>query len=312
MKTAVIIPCFNEGISIARVVTEFKKELPQAQIYVFDNNSTDGTGQKAREAGAIVIKEWRQGKGYVVQSMFRSIKADIYVMIDGDGTYPSKDVHSLIEPISSGVADMVVGSRLHTKATSQFKKVNLFGNQVFRLVLNTIWDGHLSDILSGYRVFNKRFVETVALTGQGFEIETELTIKALEAGMRIVETPVNLIERQANSYSKIRPVSDGIRILSTILALLRDYKPLTLFGTLAIILFISGLIPGGIVMEEFFNTGKIHRIPSAILAVGCVISSVLMLAIGVILHSITRRFNELHYQLGRIQATCDKGTDPLV
>jgi glycosyltransferase involved in cell wall biosynthesis len=297
VKIAVVIPCYNEELTIRSVVDHFREQLPAADIYVFDNNSTDGTVEKAREAGAIVLHERRQGKGYVVQSMFRRVNADVYVMVDGDGTYPAGDVHKLIQPIVWDEADMVVGSRLHEASQSEFKSLNRFGNRVFLSLLNATFKVAITDMLSGYRAFSRRFVKSIPLFGGGFETETELTIKALQRGYRIVEIPVNLTHRPEGSFSKIHIARDGIRILNTILSLVRDYKPLTFFGALGLLAILLGLVPGLIVVVEFFQTGLVPRLPSAVFAVSMVLSGMLSITAGIILHAIARRSQEFDFQL---------------
>jgi glycosyltransferase involved in cell wall biosynthesis len=297
LRIAILVPCYNEELTIGKVIADFRAELPWATVYVFDNNSTDRTAEIARRAGAIVMREPRQGKGFVVQSMFRRVDADLYVMVDGDDTYPASAVRRLVAPIVAGEADMVVGSRLHADAPSGFRRLNLVGNRLFLSTLNAVFRVRLSDILSGYRAFSRTFVKTIPLVGGGFEVETELTIKSLEAGFRIAEVPVDLGARPDGSSSKIRPFADGLRILSTIFALLRDYKPLTFFGSLALGLVGAGLVPGGIVILEYLRTGLVLRLPSAVLAVGLVLLGMLMLTAGLVLHSMTRRIRELEYQL---------------
>jgi glycosyltransferase involved in cell wall biosynthesis len=294
---AVLIPCYNEELTVAEVVRDFRAQLPEADIYVFDNNSSDRTVERAREAGALVSFERRQGKGYVVQSMFRQVDADIYIMVDGDGTYPPADVHRLLAPVLEDEADMVVGSRLHDESSSQFKSLNRMGNKMFLSVLNSVFKVKITDMLSGYRVFNRRFVKGVPLFGGGFETETELTIKALERGYRVVEVPVDLTTRPEGSFSKIRIVHDGLRILNTILALFRDYKPLTFFGAVGLLLGALALIPGLIVVIEFFETGLVLRLPSAVLAVGLALAGMLSVTIGLVLHTIVRRSQEFDHQL---------------
>ncbi|HUE84274.1 MAG TPA: glycosyltransferase [Pyrinomonadaceae bacterium] len=253
VSIAVLIPCYNEESTIGDVVRRFREQLPNAQIYVFDNNSTDRTIEEAKAAGALIGYERRQGKGYVVQSMFGRIDADVYVMVDGDGTYPPEEVHNLLAPVLAGEADMVVGSRLHAQSDSQFKSLNLFGNRLFLSLVNSTFKVEITDMLSGYRAFSRDFVKGVPLIGGGFETDTELTIKALERGYRITEVPVNLKNRPEGSFSKIRTVNDGFRIVNTILALLRDYKPLTFFGALGLLLIFLGMIPGTIVRRERSN-----------------------------------------------------------
>lgn len=296
-KIAVLIPCYNEEKTIGPVVEQFKSLLPEADIYVYDNNSNDQTAELARQAGAIVRTENRQGKGYVVRSMFRQIDADVYVMVDGDGTYPAERVHDLIEPILSRNADMVCGSRLHPQAESDFKRLNWLGNKAFLYLLNSIFKVRITDMLSGFRAFNRRIVKSLPLLSRGFEIETELTLKAIERNFRLMEIPVDLTPRPAGSTSKIKIVSDGFLILNTIFALLRDYKPLTAFGSVGLLLIILGFIPGTVVIREFLATGYVLHIPSAILAVGLVLSGTLVAFSGLILHTLARRFQELDTQL---------------
>lgn len=304
-KIAVLIPCFNEELTIGTVIDQFRQELPQASIYVFDNNSTDDTVERALSKGALLVREKRQGKGYVVQSMFREINADIYVMVDGDGTYPATSVHALLEPVLNHDADMVVGSRLNASSQSQFRLLNRLGNNLFLWLTRTIFDAHIEDMLSGYRVFNRGIVKQLPLLSGGFEIETELTIKALERGYRVIELPVDLGSRPEGSHSKIRHVRDGLTITKMIFSLARDYKPLTIFGTMGLLLVLGGFIPGGVVITEFVTTGIVPRLPSAVLAVGLVLAGLLVVMMGLILHTISRRFQELDLQLKQLQRVSD-------
>ena len=295
-KVAILIPCYNEELTIAEVIKEFKTALPNADVYVFDNNSSDRTVGKATEAGAVVYEESRQGKGYVVQTMFREIEADIYVMIDGDGTYPVISVNQLIEPVMNGRADMVVGTRLHVTSDSMFRIPNLLGNFMYKILVNKLFRVRLTDILSGYRVFNRRLVRSLPLFKGGFETEAEMTIKALERGFTIKEIPVNLGVRPEGSFSKIRLLHDGWLILMTIFTLLRDYKPFTFFGLFGLSLIFLGLIPGVSVTIEFFRTGLVPRLPSAVLAMGLELSGLISIFVGFILHTIASRFQELDRQ----------------
>ena len=292
-KIAVLIPCYNEEKTIGEVVGEFKSQLPDADIYVYDNNSTDDTKKVASDAGAIVRSETRQGKGNVVRSMFGEIEADIYVMVDGDGTYPSDRVRDLIAPILSDTADMVCGSRLHQKSDSNFKRLNYWGNKFFLYVLNSLFHVHITDILSGYRAFNRRVIKNIPILSRGFDIETELTLRVIERNYRIVEIPVNLSPRPEGSESKIKIVSDGLLILNTIFALLRDYKPFTAFGAFGLVVMLIGLIPGGVVVHEFLTTGLVLHMPSAILAVGLELFGTMLIFVGLTLHTISRRFQEM-------------------
>ena len=296
-KIAILIPCYNEELTVGQVVRDFRKQLPDADIYVFDNNSSDRTVEVARDAGARVAFEPRQGKGYVVQSMFREVDADIYVMVDGDDTYPPAEVHKLIAPVAAGEADMAVGSRFTSRSESEIRGLNRLGNRFFLNTINFIFKVNLSDILSGYRVFSRKFVKNIPIFGGGFETETELTIKALAHGYRIVERPVDLKARPEGSFSKIRVMQDGFLILNSILTLFRDYKPLTFFGLIGGLLVLIGLVPGTVVIVEFIKTGLVPRLPSAVLAVGLVLSGLLAMVVGIVLHTIARRFQELDHQL---------------
>lgn len=297
MNIAILIPCHNEEQTVGPVVNAFRAELPHARIYVFDNNSTDNTVESARASGAIVMSEPRQGKGFVVQSMFRRVDADVYVMVDGDATYPAEAVHQLIAPVLAGEADMVVGSRLHPGLQSEFRQLNRWGNRLVLTLLNSIFKVKLTDILSGYRAFNRKFAKGLPLFGGGFEIETELTIKAVARGFRIVEIPTALKARPEGSHSKIRFFRDGFIILNTILALFRDYKPLTFFGVAGLVLFLIAMAPGLVVAFEFIRHGALARPVMAVLALGLFLCGLLSLAVGLVLHSIARRSQEFEYQL---------------
>jgi glycosyltransferase involved in cell wall biosynthesis len=296
-QIAILIPCYNEELTVGEVVRSFRAELPNARIYVFDNNSTDNTIRVALESGAIVMREPRQGKGFVVQSMFRRVDADVYVMVDGDGAFAAAAVHQLIAPVLEGEADMVVGSRLHPGLQSQFRQLNRWGNRLVLMLLNRIFKVKLTDVLSGYRAFNRKFVKGVPLFGGGFEIETELTIKAIVRGMRIVEIPTALTARPAGSHSKVKIFRDGTIILNTILALFRDYQPLTFFGRLGMLLVLVALVPGLMSVVESISKGTAVRLPLAVLASGLGLCGLLSLTVGLILHSIARRSQEFEYQL---------------
>lgn len=292
---AVLIPCYNEEITIGPVIQGFRNALPNAAIYVCDNNSSDHTRARAEEAGATVIVEPRQGKGYAIQTLFRHVDADIYVMVDGDGTYPVESVHKLIAPIAEDRADMVIGSRLHEQSRSEFRGVNKLGNRLFLGVLNSLYNSKLTDLLSGYRAFNRRFVKRLPLFGGGFEVETELTMKGLQRGYRIVEIPVDLTPRPPGSHSKIRLVQDGVSILNTILALFRDHKPLTFFGSVGLIFELLGISLLTTLFLDVFPEKLFFLI--GIVSVGILLAGMLVILAGLILHTIVRRFQELEYQL---------------
>lgn len=292
----VIIPCLNEIKTIGKVIDDFHRELPEAEIIVFDNGSDDGSPLAAQKRGAQVLTEKRRGKGYIVQAMFQRVEADIYVMVDGDDTYPAKHARALIKPVVNDDADMVIGSRMTRTSHSQFRRLNRLGNVFFLTLINLTFKTNLTDILSGYRVMNRRIVKGLPLFEKGFAIEAELTVKSLERGYRLVEIPVDLKARGEGSHSKIRIFSDGLRILSTILALFRDYKPLTFFGAIGLVFMLLGFVPGLRSIVGFWRTGMVQYFPSAILAVGLELAGLLSLAAGLILHTIDRRFNELeHY-----------------
>jgi glycosyltransferase involved in cell wall biosynthesis len=293
---AILIPCHNEEPTIAQVVRQFRAELPGAEIYVFDNNSSDHTANVAREAGAGVFFERRQGKGYVVQSMFRKIKADIYVIVDGDGTYPADAVAHLIDPVRREEADMVIGSRLTKAANSQFRVLNRIGNKLFLVLLQFIFGVRLTDLLSGYRCFSRRLVRGLPLFGGGFETEAEMTIKALQRGFTIMEIPVDLGARLPGSRSKIRLVQDGLIILNCMLVLLRDYKPLTFFGGLGALLLLAGAIPGVWAAIQFSKTGTLPVL-SVLSAAALLGAGSAAMTVGLVLHSIARRFQELDHQI---------------
>lgn len=296
VRVAVLIPCYNEEGAIAEVVKQFRAQLPAASIYVFDNNSTDKTAELARQAGATVRYERRQGKGFVTQSMFRQVDADIYVMVDGDNVFPASAVHRLMAPVLSGEADMVVGSRLHSEARSELKQLNRFGNRLVLSLLNSIFGVHLTDILSGYRAFSRKFVKGLPLFGGGFEIEAELTIKGIERGYRITEVPVDLTFRTAGN-SKVNVFRDGLVIVNTILALFRDYRPLTFFGALGLALLFLAVAPAVFVVFDFQRFSLFMRLGSAMVSVGLVLCGLLSITVGLVLHSIARRSQELEYQL---------------
>lgn len=293
---AILIPCYNEELCIGKVIADFQRELSDAKIHVFDNNSSDRTAEIALAAGATVSYEMRQGKGNVVKAMFQDVDADIYIMVDGDTTYPADLVHEMLEPVLKGRADMVVGSRL-LAGDSEFKAVNRLGNKIFLFCVNLIFGSNLTDILSGYRVMTRNFVRGIPLFSEGFTIETELTIQALHNRMRIVEVPTPLGNRPEGSSSKIRIMSDGAKILWTIFDLFRLYKPLTFFAGGGLLAIAIGVFFGVGVIAEYVQTGLVLRFPTAILATGLVLSGLLSMSVGLILNSLARKFREIHYQV---------------
>ena len=301
-KIAVLIPCYNEELTIEKVIKDFRKELPDADIYVYDNNSKDKTSEIASANGAIVKHEYRQGKGNVVRTMFRDIDADIYVMVDGDDTYPAEFVHKLIEPIKIGEADMTIGDRLSNGTYQEENKRHFheFGNNLVKKSINVLFRTKLKDIMTGYRAFNKMFVKNMPVMTPKFEIETEMSLYALDKKYIIKEIPIVYRDRPDGSVSKLNTVSDGIKVVKTIVNMFKNYKPLQFFTLIAVILFIFGLIIGIPVFVEFIKTRYITKVPSAILATGIVILSVIIGQCGVILHTVVKNHKE-NYELNLLR-----------
>lgn len=298
MKIAVLIPCYNEELTIGKVVDDFKRELPEADIYVYDNNSKDKTGEIAKEHGAIVVKEIRQGKGNVVRSMFRDIEADIYVMIDGDDTYPVEAARMLIQPIIDNEADMVIGDRLSNGTYEKENKraFHNLGNNLVKGLIGMLFKNEIKDIMTGYRVFNRFFVKTMPVISDGFQIETEISIHALDKKFRLKEIPIVYRDRPEGSESKLSTFRDGFRVLKTLASLFKDYKPIMFFGICSILSLILGLITGIPVIYEFIITGYIRKLPSAVLSVGFILICIISLASGLILDTIATT-NKKDYEL---------------
>lgn len=292
-KIAVLIPCYNESKTIAKVVKDYKKALPEAEIYVYDNNSTDKTGEIAKEAGAIVKKEYRQGKGNVVRSMFRDITADCYLMVDGDGTYPADSARKMCDLVLNDGIDMVIGDRLSSTYFKENKRrFHGFGNRLVRLLINLIFRSHIKDIMTGYRVLSYDFVKTCPVLSRGFEIETEMTIFALDKNFCIREMPVNYKDREEGSESKLNTVSDGIKVIMTIARLFEEYKPMMFFGIISFLLLLVALLLGIPVLVEYIETGMVPRFPTLIVAGFLMIAAILMLTCGIILQVVVRKQRE--------------------
>lgn len=288
MNLAILIPCYNEELTIGKVILDFKREVPEAKIYVYDNNSTDKTIEIAEQMGAIVVKEYRQGKGNVVRSMFLDIEADYYVMVDGDDTYPAEFIHDLLEPLINKEADMVIGDRLSNGTYSEENKRLLhgFGNNLVKRIINTLYKSNISDIMTGYRGFNKFFVKAFPVMSPGFEIETELSIHSLDKRFLIKEVPIEYRDRPPGSVSKLNTISDGIKVVKTIFTLFKDYKPLVFFNMWALVFLIFGLAVGIPVILEFLYTDYVTKMPSAVLAVGFILLSIMSLSCGIILDTV--------------------------
>jgi len=294
MKTVVLIPCYNEAKTIAKVVRDFKRELPQAEVIVFDNNSTDDSSTLARSAGATVVTIKRKGKGYVVRRMFEMAEADIYVLVDGDDTYSAKDVHKLIEPIVNDEADMVIGQRV-VVSNSAMKLINRIGNFLFSNLFSFCFLVRVKDVLSGYRAFSKQLVNNVPIIMHEFQVEMELTVQSLYRGMRLMEVPTAYKERPDGSISKIHPLKDGGLILFALLALLRDLRPMVFFGSIAIVLLLSVLSYG---LYVYFAVRPATLLDTVVI-ISIAIISWLFISTGLFLHALNRRFIELNTLMSR-------------
>ena len=292
LEVAVIIPCYNEATTIGGVVEKFKAFLPHGRIYVYDNNSSDLTCRMAQDSGASVRREELQGKGYVVNRMFADIEADIYVMVDGDDTYDITNVDSMIKKLVQDNYDMVVGVRKHTQS-SCYRTGHIFGNYFFNSVVSIIFGRRVNDMLSGFRVFSRRFVKTFPYLVCGFEIETALTIHALELRAPFGEYEVAYNPRVEGSQSKLNTYKDGIRILGTVVNLFRDEKPLTFFGLLAIQISILAVLLGTPHLSHYVTTGTIQNFTAAIGSVVMLLLSMFLVISGVILQSVKRGRQEL-------------------
>ncbi|HIF35521.1 MAG TPA: glycosyltransferase [Candidatus Thioglobus sp.] len=294
LKIAILIPCYNEELTIGKVIDDFRGVLPKADIYVFDNNSTDDTVAVSNKHDAIVKKEFRQGKGSVVRAMFKQVDADIYVMVDGDDTYPVDCIDQLLQPVIEGYADMVVGDRHSAGFYQAENKRNLhgFGNNLVKTLINFLFRSDLKDIMSGLRVFNKEFVKLISINSDGFEVETEMTLHALDKKYRIIEVPISYKDRPEGSYSKLNTISDGIRVIKTIFWVFKDYKPLYFFGVMSLFFFFLSMVIGTPVVVEFVQTGYINKVPSAILSTGLMLISVLSLFSAFILDTMVKQHRE--------------------
>ncbi|MEP2612533.1 glycosyltransferase family 2 protein [Marinobacter alexandrii] len=291
LEVAVLLPCYNESETVVTVVGEFSRALPNAHIYVYDNNSTDDSWVLAEGAGATVRSEARQGKGFVVRRMFADIEADIFVMCDADGTYDASVAPKLIELLIKDGLDMVVGARAQASGAA-YPLAHKFGNWFLTSMVSTIFGTGFKDMLSGYRVMSNRFVKSFPQMSQGFEIETELTIHALQLQLPSAESPTHYCERPRGSTSKLRTIPDGCRILTKILVMLKQERPLYLFSFVFFLLFFAALATGAPVIAEFVETGIVPRLPSAVLATGLMVLAFLCLFCGLILDTVTRGRNE--------------------
>lgn len=292
-KIAVVIPCYQEEKTIGKVVADFKRVLPQATIYVYDNNCTDATARIARQAGAIVRREKRQGKGWVVASMFEQVDADILIMVDGDDTYDAASAPRLLEPILNGDADLTSASRLTGYEQHSFRHFHLLGNRLVCAFINWAFKSRITDIFSGYRAFTREAVNRIPITARGFDVETELTLQALYRGLVIKEIRAPYGARPEGSFSKLRTVSDGLAVLLKLFLMLKSYKPLTFFGSLSIALLVLGCLVGFRPVYEYATERFVYAVPSAVLAASLVLLAFFSLGLGLILNSTNLRLLEL-------------------
>jgi glycosyltransferase involved in cell wall biosynthesis len=300
-RIAVLIPCYNEELTIGKVIRDFRAHLPESTIYVFDNGCSDRTAEIARELGACVIPEARQGKGFVVESMLATVDSDLYVLVDGDDTYPAECVGALLEPVLNAKADMTVGARREENTSDSFRPMHVFGNRLVCGLINKIFRAKLTDIMSGYRAFNRKVVQRIPVVSSGFEVETELTVQMLYYNLKMVEIPVPYRGRPQGSASKLRTLPDGVRVLWKIFSLFRNFKPLTFFGGLGILALMLGLLAGSLPVYDFIRSGftEVKRFPLAILASALVLLAASLALLGIMLHAVNWRFKELHNVLIR-------------
>lgn len=293
MKTAVLIPCYNEELTIKKVILDFKKALPKADIYVYDNNSTDNSYEIAKDTGAIVKREYRQGKGNVVRSMFRDIDADCYILVDGDDTYPAEASKEIEELILSKKADMVIGDRLSSTYFEENKRrFHNSGNKLVRKLINTIFNSDISDIMTGMRGFSYEFVKSFPISSKEFEIETEMTIFALNHNFLIKELPIEYRDRMDGSESKLNTFSDGYKVISLLFGLFRDIRPLFFFSLVTLVLLIIAGLFFFPILIDFYRTGFVEKVPTLITVGVVAIVAVIIFFTGVVLHVIRKQHDE--------------------
>lgn len=294
-KIAVLIPCYNESLTIEKVVSDYKEALPEATIYVYDNNSSDHTDELARKAGAKVVYEYRQGKGNVIRSMFRDIDAECYLMIDGDDTYPAENAREMVDLVLNKGVDMVIGDRLSfTYFTENKRPFHNMGNRIVRGLINHLFHSNVKDIMTGYRAFSRLFVKSFPVLSKGFEIETEMTIHALDKNFLLEEIPVTYRDRPEGSESKLNTVSDGMKVLKTIASLFRDYKPLLFFSCASIICLLLGIgffVP---VFVSYIYTGLVEKIPTIIVSGVVFTVGILLWICGLILDVVVKKHRQLY------------------
>ncbi len=292
-KIAVILPCLNEAQAIEKVIHDFRRSIPECEIHVFDNQSTDDTRELAAQAGATVHLVQRRGKGHVVQAMFRDVDADIYVLADGDGTYPAEEAESMIKLLLQADADLIIGNRLGNYKSSQSRKNHLFGNLMLSKTVSKLFAADVNDLLSGYRVMSRRYVKTMPLFSKGFEVETAMTIHAIEVGAKLLEWPINYLPRVEGAESKLRTWRDGSKIMKEIFYLYKDHAPRIIYFIFSCIFVFLGLIAGLPVVVEFWQTGLVPKLPRAVLASGLVTIAFFTGFTGIILNSVAKVRREM-------------------
>ncbi len=303
-KIAVLIPCYNEEQTIGKVVRDTYAALPEAAVYVYDNNSKDRTVERAKEAGAIIRYEYKQGKGNVIRRMFREVEAECYLMIDGDDTYPLEHAREMVDLILHKHADMVVGDRLSSTYFEENKRpFHNFGNSIVRKGINILFKSDIKDIMTGYRAFNYAFVKTFPVISTGFEIETEMTIHAINYNLQVENVVVDYRDRPAGSESKLNTYSDGMKVIMKILQLFKNYRPFTFFGTISLLLFLAGAVLFAPVLVEYLNTGLVPRFPTLIVSGFMIIAALQALFAGLILsesgHAERRDFEYKYTEMTR-------------
>lgn len=302
MRVAIIIPCYNEELTIEKVVHDCRVAMPQADIYVFDNNSKDQTKSIALKAGAQVVSSPLQGKGHVVRHAFAKVQADYYVMLDGDDTYPAEQIPFLLEKAMQGGYEMVVGTRLSKFTDKAFRGFHLIGNQLFSSLVTLLFQQKITDMLSGFRVFTADFVQNVPLHSKGFEVETDLTLQAISRGFSVGEFPINYRSRPEGSFSKLRTYQDGFQILQFIVKIVKDYKPLPFFMAMSVFAFVLALFVGWAPVKDFIEHAYVYTVPRAILAASLMILSAVFCGVGLILDSQIRYFQDQMQVLRRLKS----------
>ena len=301
-QIAVLIPCYNEELTVAKVVSDFKEHLPMASIYVFDNRSTDATSAKAREAGAQVVPSPRKGKGFVVQQMFDSIDADWFIMVDGDATYPASHAQMLLSDAIANGVDMMVGKRVTPREElgKAYRPMHQFGNRMVCGLIGAAFGSPIQDVFSGYRIFNRSFAKTIPLRAGGFEIEVEMTLQALSKGYKVEERDVPYGSRPEGSKSKLNTYRDGMIVLWTFASICRSYRPGLFFGMFALLFGLASLAAGIAPVLDYINYQYVYKVPLAILATGLAVLSAISAAIALLLHTQLKYHNETHNLLRRM------------